>query len=142
MSKDDWWKAEANEWSKRKRADEKRLLSSGGTCTVGVPDVTEKLKLKNFPEDVSGRTVRRAFVDGSLPSEYRVDVNEPYCINVNSYPPIDPRVDLRGVEQIAQAAGISERQTRRLIEQGTLPADKLFGRYYSCQSSVDAWKKK
>lgn len=144
MGKYDWLSEEQSERSKRIRADEKRWLSGQGRFTVGVPDVTDKLKLKNFPKDVSHDTVRRAFHNGDLPHEPQDDVNQPYCIHVDSYPPIDPGVDLRGIGQIAKAAGMSKRHTVRIVKdpESRFPYDKLFGRYYSCQSSVNAWQKK
>lgn len=149
----DWFKNEGakdmSEKSKSARAEEKRLLSrpdddQKAQFDVGVPDVTARVRLKNFPKDISEDTVRRAFQAGDLPSEERENDHEPYCISVNSYPPVDPNVDLRGIKGISDAANKSPRQMIRMFQDpnSDFPFDKLFGRYYSCQSSVDNWKKK
>jgi len=144
----EWFKAEGSKGMSQKsravRADEKRWLSCQGRFTVGVPDVTKSLKLKNFPEDVSEDTVRKAFHSGDLPHEKRESLYEPFRIDVNSRPPIDPNVDLRTIPEIAQEAGISERHTRRLIKDSKsgFPFDRFLGVYYSCVNSIQAWKKK
>lgn len=112
----------------------------------GVANITKRINspLKNLGVNqvVDENTVRRHLLDGTMPSEPRSHPKEPYRTDVNSFPTIDPNVNLSGFGAIADYLGVSSRQALRGIKEGKTPVDWLFGRVYSCQTSLDLIKKR
>ena len=109
----------------------------------GVANITAyaNSKLPNFPHAISGDEIRRHLVSGVQVSEPRIDKRAPYEVHQNSFHPVDPNVDIAGFGGIAEACYVSSRQALRLLPKGKIPGEKWYGRWYSCQSSCEAWKK-
>lgn len=112
----------------------------------GVANITKRINCPlrdlGVNQVVDEKTVRRHLLDGTMPSEPRIYPKEPYRTDVNSFPAIDPNVNLSGFGAIADYLDVSSRQAHRGIKEGKIPVDWLFGRVYSCQSSLDGLKKK
>jgi hypothetical protein len=139
-------KAQASKVANSAKSDKLRLIMKN-EYNKGIPAIKKAIceKIPNFPNAISEDETRRLLIAGVLVSEPRQDKKESFQVHVNSTSHVDTNVDIAGQENIADALNESSRTFKRKVKNGTYKQgeifDKLAGRYYSCQTSVDNLKK-